>query len=124
MMLTWKPLVLGVAGGALIAAPVLAAPVKIGASLPITGGLAINGQKHKDGYELCVELINTAGGLLGKQIASEDELKKIDAKVRRNLTCIGQVVDEALPFQVARIVGGGVAGDASAGARFAHRRDD
>jgi branched-chain amino acid transport system substrate-binding protein len=41
--------------------------VKIGASLPLTGGLAINGQKHREGYELCVELINKAGGLLGKQ---------------------------------------------------------
>ena len=41
-------------------------PVKIGASLPITGGLAINGQKHKDGYELCIDLINQAGGLLGE----------------------------------------------------------
>jgi branched-chain amino acid transport system substrate-binding protein len=42
--------------------------VKIGASLPLTGGLAINGQKHREGYELCVELINKAGGLLGKQL--------------------------------------------------------
>jgi len=41
--------------------------IKIGASLPLTGGLAINGQKHREGYELCVELINKAGGLLGKQ---------------------------------------------------------
>src|ERR687892_1724644 len=62
-----KPLLLGLAGGALIAAPAQAGPVKIGASLPITGGLAINGQKHKDGYELCIDLINQAGGLLGKQ---------------------------------------------------------
>jgi branched-chain amino acid transport system substrate-binding protein len=57
------------AGCALLAAPVLAAePVKIGASLPITGGFAINGQKHKDGYQLCVDLINQAGGLLGRPV--------------------------------------------------------
>jgi branched-chain amino acid transport system substrate-binding protein len=57
------------AGCALLAAPVLAAePVKIGASLPITGGFAINGQKHKDGYQLCVDLINQGGGLLGRPV--------------------------------------------------------
>ncbi len=49
-------------------APAAAEPVVIGASLPITGGFAINGQKHKDGYELCVDLINKAGGLLGDPI--------------------------------------------------------
>jgi branched-chain amino acid transport system substrate-binding protein len=68
MMSTCKTLLLGLAGGALLATPTLAAPVKIGASLPITGGLAINGQKHKDGYELCVDLINQAGGLLGEPV--------------------------------------------------------
>jgi len=65
MMTICRNLLLGLAGGALVTAPVQAEPVKIGASLPITGGLAINGQKHKDGYELCVDLINQAGGLLG-----------------------------------------------------------
>src|ERR687891_2072817 len=68
MMSTCKPLLLGLAGGALVAAPALAEPVKIGASLPITGVLAINGQKHKDGYELCIDLINEAGGLLGESV--------------------------------------------------------
>jgi branched-chain amino acid transport system substrate-binding protein len=42
-----------------------AAEVVFGASLPLTGGLAINGQKHKEGYELCMDLINANGGLLG-----------------------------------------------------------
>ena len=41
-------------------------PVVFGASLPLTGGLAINGQKHKEGYELCIDLINKDGGLLGE----------------------------------------------------------
>src|ERR671919_663280 len=63
-----KPLLPGFAGGALVAAPALAEPVKIGASLPMTGGLAINGQKHKAGYELCIDLINQAGGLLGEPV--------------------------------------------------------
>jgi branched-chain amino acid transport system substrate-binding protein len=60
------------AGGAVLVAQALAiAPawaVKMGASLPITGGFAINGQKHKDGYELCADLINQAGGLLGSPV--------------------------------------------------------
>ena len=43
-------------------------PIKIGATLPLTGGFAINGQKHKDGYEMCVKLINEKGGLLGREV--------------------------------------------------------
>jgi branched-chain amino acid transport system substrate-binding protein len=67
-MMATRKLLPGLLGGALIALPAQAEPVKIGASLPITGGLAINGQKHKDGYELCVDLINQAGGLLGDSV--------------------------------------------------------
>ena len=43
-------------------------PIKIGATLPLTGGFAINGEKHKDGYEMCVKLINEKGGLLGRDV--------------------------------------------------------
>jgi branched-chain amino acid transport system substrate-binding protein len=43
-----------------------AAEVVFGASLPLTGGLAINGQKHQEGYELCLDLLNQNGGLLGE----------------------------------------------------------
>jgi branched-chain amino acid transport system substrate-binding protein len=43
-----------------------AAEVVFGASLPLTGGLAINGQKHQEGYELCLDLLNKNGGLLGE----------------------------------------------------------
>jgi branched-chain amino acid transport system substrate-binding protein len=42
--------------------------VKIGASLPLTGNFAVSGQKHEQGYQLCVDLINEKGGVLGKQI--------------------------------------------------------
>lgn len=42
--------------------------IRIGASLPITGGLSVSGEKHKRGYELCTQLINAAGGILGKQV--------------------------------------------------------
>lgn len=50
----------------LVALPAQAEKVSFGASLPLTGGLATNGQKHKEGYDLCVELINKSGGLLGE----------------------------------------------------------
>lgn len=59
---------------AAVAACVLAAGVasaedlKIGASLPLTGGLSVSGEKHKRGYELCTKLINEAGGILGRQV--------------------------------------------------------
>lgn len=43
-------------------------PIKIGASMPLTGGFAIPGQKHADGYKLCVDLINESGGLLGRPV--------------------------------------------------------
>lgn len=42
--------------------------IRIGASLPITGGLSVSGEKHKRGYELCTKLINEAGGILGRQV--------------------------------------------------------
>jgi branched-chain amino acid transport system substrate-binding protein len=46
--------------------PAAAEKVTFGASLPLTGGLATNGQKHKEAYELCIDLVNKAGGLLGE----------------------------------------------------------
>lgn len=48
--------------------PAEAEPIKIGASLPLTGGFSINGEKHRDGYQLCVDLINEKGGLLGREV--------------------------------------------------------
>lgn len=43
-------------------------PVKIGASLPLTGMFSIPGQNHKRGYELCVDVLNQRGGLLGRKV--------------------------------------------------------
>jgi len=47
---------------------VVAAPIKIGTSLPLTGEFSITGTKHRDGYQLCVDLINEGGGLLGRPV--------------------------------------------------------
>lgn len=43
-------------------------PVKIASSLPLTGSFSIPGTKHQDGYQLCVDLINEKGGLLGRPV--------------------------------------------------------
>lgn len=56
------------AAAALMASAAHAENLRIGASLPITGGLSVSGEKHKRGYELCTKLINEAGGILGRQV--------------------------------------------------------
>ena len=50
--------------------PVAAAvvPIKIGTSLPLPGEFSITGTKHQNGYQLCVDLINQAGGLLDRPV--------------------------------------------------------
>lgn len=61
-------LLAAVAACALMAGTAIADDLKIGASLPLTGGLALSGEKHKRGYELCTKLINEAGGILGRKV--------------------------------------------------------
>ncbi len=48
--------------------PAAAAPIKIGASLPLTGDFSDPGTAAKKGYELWVDMVNKAGGLLGRQV--------------------------------------------------------
>jgi branched-chain amino acid transport system substrate-binding protein len=43
-------------------------PVKVGVSLPLTGPFAIPGSNHRKGYELCAEVVNERGGLLGRDL--------------------------------------------------------
>lgn len=43
-------------------------PIKIGASLPLTGNFSIAGAKHQQGYKLCVDLLNEKGGVLGRPV--------------------------------------------------------
>ncbi len=44
------------------------APVKVGASLPLTGDFSDPGTAAKKGYELWADMVNKAGGLLGRQV--------------------------------------------------------
>jgi branched-chain amino acid transport system substrate-binding protein len=54
---------------AIIAVPAAAQDtIKIGSSLPLTGGFSVTGTKHKEGFEMCINMINERGGLLGKQV--------------------------------------------------------
>ena len=68
-MLRARRLLAGSVATLLTSAPTFAQEaIQVGASLPITGGLAVNGQKHVDGYQLCIDLINEAGGVLGRPV--------------------------------------------------------
>lgn len=60
-------LLAGSAIGAMVATGAMA-EIKIGASLPLTGAFSIAGEKHNQGYQLCVDLINERGGILGEQV--------------------------------------------------------
>ena len=62
------------AGAAVLAAPmtvsraVAADPIRIGVISPLTGAWTVYGKAHISGFELAVEEINAAGGVLGRQI--------------------------------------------------------
>ena len=45
-----------------------AAPLKVGASLPLTGEFSEPGKAAQQGYEVWASMVNEAGGLLGRQI--------------------------------------------------------
>lgn len=68
-----KRVMLLVAGMAILALLVAAtaaapAPVRIGASLPLTGRFSEPGSAAKQGYEVWARLINAQGGLLGRPV--------------------------------------------------------
>jgi branched-chain amino acid transport system substrate-binding protein len=44
------------------------APIKIGASLSLTGTYAKPGSYQKEGYEICADELNAKGGLLGRKV--------------------------------------------------------
>lgn len=68
-MITRRLPILAVIGGSLLASGALAQEaIKIGASLPLTGNFSVTGTKHEEGYQLCVDLINEKGGVLGRSI--------------------------------------------------------
>ena len=58
-----------------------AEPIVIGTSLPLTGEFSVPAIKHKDGYELCVNLINERGGVLGRPLELLIEDNRSDSEV-------------------------------------------
>ena len=62
-----KTILAGTAVGAMCATGALA-EITIGASLPLTGAFSVAGAKHEQGYQLCVDLINARGGILGEEV--------------------------------------------------------
>ncbi len=51
------------------------------ASVPLTGEFSIPGTKHRDGYQICLDLINEGGGLLGRQTSLLVEDNRSDTEV-------------------------------------------
>jgi branched-chain amino acid transport system substrate-binding protein len=51
------------------------------ASVPLTGEFSIPGTKHRDGYQLCLDMINERGGLLGRQTRLIVEDNRSDTEV-------------------------------------------
>ncbi len=47
-----------------------ASPIRVGVISPITGAWTVYGKAHLSGFELAVDEINKAGGVLGRQIES------------------------------------------------------
>ena len=59
------------AGVVLAALPVPAdaqTPIKIGASMSVTGTYAKPGSYQKEGYDVCIDELNAKGGLLGRKV--------------------------------------------------------
>jgi branched-chain amino acid transport system substrate-binding protein len=63
------------------AAPADAEPIVIGTSLPLTGEFSVPAIKHRDGYQLCVDLINGRGGVLGRPLELLVEDNRSDTEV-------------------------------------------
>src|SRR5881396_2115602 len=71
MTMTFRTLLVAAMGAAVLAGslPSFAqGPIKIGASLSLTGTYAKPGTYQKEGYDVCAEEVNGKGGLLGRKI--------------------------------------------------------
>ncbi|HVR78283.1 MAG TPA: ABC transporter substrate-binding protein, partial [Acidimicrobiia bacterium] len=56
-------------------------PIVAATSLPLTGDFSIPAQKHLDGYQLCVNVINDRGGILGRPMELEFEDNQSDQEI-------------------------------------------
>ncbi len=56
-------------------------PIIAGTSLPLTGEFSIPAELHRNGYQLCVDLINERGGVLGRELVLEVEDNQSDQEI-------------------------------------------
>jgi branched-chain amino acid transport system substrate-binding protein len=68
-------------------------PIVAATSLPLTGDFSIPATKHLDGYQLCVDLINERGGVLGRPLELEFEDNQSDQEIA--VTQYERMVSEA-----------------------------
>jgi len=72
MMTSWKRLAPVALAGVVFASlplPVAAqTPIKIGASMSVTGTYAKPGTYQKQGYDVCIDELNAKGGILGRKV--------------------------------------------------------
>jgi branched-chain amino acid transport system substrate-binding protein len=72
--------------GALMAAPLYAAPIELGASVQLTGSLANTGRYYRDAYQFAVDKINSAGGVKVGGAHEKLSLKILDNQSDVNLS--------------------------------------
>lgn len=56
-------------------------PIIAATSLPLTGEFSIPAELHRNGYQLCVDLINEKGGVLGRELVLEVEDNQSDQEI-------------------------------------------
>ncbi len=56
-------------------------PIVAATSLPLTGEFSIPAELHQKGYQLCVDLINERGGVLGRELVLEVEDNQSDQEI-------------------------------------------
>ena len=61
-------------------------PIKIGASLPLTGDFSEPGKAAQQGYEVWASMINAKGGLLGRKVQLVDQGRRVQPEHRRRRT--------------------------------------